>query len=98
TFTVDVLTVDVGSGKARLITDTATDSDCSDNCPTQSLQNYVSSNGGFAGINGTYFCPADYAACAGKVNTFYWKVFVTRLNKIINATNGLGESDPVIVM
>ncbi len=96
TFSVDLLTMD--SGKVRMLTDVAADNDCSDNCPTKSLQSYVSSNGGFAGMNGTYFCPADYAECAGKVNTFYWKVFVSRLNKIINANNGGGESDPAIVM
>jgi exopolysaccharide biosynthesis protein len=97
TFSVSVLTVELGSGKARMITDTASDSDCSDNCPTLSLASYVSRNGGFAGINGTYFCPTDYADCAGKTNTFYWKIYNTRLQKIINQNNGQGEGDPAIV-
>ncbi len=97
TFTVNMITLEMGSGKARLITDTAADGDCSDNCPTLSLQNYVSRNGGFAGINGTYFCPADYADCAGKTGTFYWKIYNTRLQKVINEHNGLGEDDPAIV-
>jgi hypothetical protein len=93
-FTVDMITLDMG--KIKMITDTASDSDCSDNCPTKSLASYVSGNGGFAGINGTYFCPADYADCVGKTNTFHWKILVTRLNKIINENNGLAENDPAI--
>ncbi len=97
TFSASVLTVELGSGKARMITDTASDNDCSDNCPTVALANYVSRNGGFAGINGTYFCPADYSDCAGKVNTFYWKIYNTRLQKVINQNNGQGEGDPAIV-
>lgn len=93
-FTVDMMTLDMG--KVKMITDTASDSDCSNNCPTKSLASYVSANGGFAGINGTYFCPSDYADCAGKTNTFHWKILTTRLNKIINENNGLAENDPAI--
>ncbi len=96
TFSAHILTVTL-DGRAHVKTDTAADSDCSDNCPTKSLQSYVSGNSGFAGINGTYFCPADYADCAGKTNTFYWKVYTSRLNKIINEHNGLGEDDPAFV-
>jgi hypothetical protein len=83
-------------GKIKMITDTASDNDCLDNCPVKSLASYVSGNGGFAGINGTYFCPSDYASCAGKTNTFHWKILVTRLNKIINEHNGLAENDPAM--
>src|SRR3989344_1450955 len=55
-FLVSIVTADLNS--ARVIVDTASDGDCSDNCPVLPLAAYVSRNGAFAGINGSYFCPA----------------------------------------
>lgn len=95
-FSIHLSTFNLASGQFAVSTDTANDNDCADNCPTKSLSSYVSSNGGFAGMNGTYFCPADYSACAGQVGSFFWKVLNTRLGKMINANNGLGENDPFI--
>jgi len=60
----------INGDTARLIVDTAGDADCYDNCPVMPLAEHVSRNGGFAGINGGYFCPPDYSWCSGKVNTF----------------------------
>lgn len=68
TFTVSVGVADIST--TRVIVDTASDSDCRNNCPALPLAAYVSRRGAFAGINGTYFCPADYPSCAGKENTF----------------------------
>jgi exopolysaccharide biosynthesis protein len=68
TYLVDIVSADLGS--TRVIVDTASDSDCANNCPVTSLADYVSRNGGFAGINGSYFCPAEYPSCAGKTNSF----------------------------
>jgi hypothetical protein len=93
-FTVNVMTFNLASGQIRVVTDTANDNDCTDNCPVKSLKGYLDSDGGFAAINGTYFCPADYASCAGKVNSFDWKIYNSRLQKMINATNGSREQDP----
>ncbi len=53
----------------RVVTSAASDSDCDNNCPVKSLEQHVRDNGGFAGINGPYFCPPDYDQCAGKVNS-----------------------------
>jgi exopolysaccharide biosynthesis protein len=97
-FSAHVLTADIGAGKARMLTDTASDSDCTDNCPTLSLSSYVGRNGGIAGINGTYFCPADYSACAGKVNTFFYRIYNSRLHKLINQFVDDGQADPVLVI
>ncbi len=72
---------------ARAITDTANDAYCPDNCPVLPLDNYVTRNGGFAGVNGTYFCPETYPECAGKKNAFDFPVYNTRLGKWINAGN-----------
>ncbi len=69
---------------AKMVTDTANDSDCGNDCPTKSLADFVSSNGGYAGINGTYFCPPDYADCSGKKNSFDNAVYNSRLSKWLN--------------
>ncbi len=79
-FTVHVVAGSVG----QVRTITANSDNCTDACPTKSLQSYVSDNGGFAGINGTYFCPPDYASCAGKVNSFDFPVYNSNLSKWIN--------------
>src|SRR3989344_110276 len=68
TFMVSIVAVDLGTTK--VVVDTASDSDCFDNCPTLPLATYVSRNGAFAGVNGSYFCPAEYPSCAGKTNSF----------------------------
>lgn len=85
-FFIDVVSIDMAAG-VRMITDTANDNDCSDNCPTLSLADFVSRNGGFAGMNGTYFCPIDYTDCAAKKNSFDFPVYNTRLGKWINGGN-----------
>lgn len=69
---------------AKMITDTANDDDCSDNCPTKPLADYVSHFGGFAGINGSYFCPNTYPECQSKKDSFDFPVYSSRLNKWVN--------------
>jgi exopolysaccharide biosynthesis protein len=49
------------------------------------LANYVARSGGFAGINGTYFCPATYPDCASKTDSYDFPVYNSRLNKWINS-------------
>lgn len=79
-----VSTFDLGS--ITVVTDTANDDDCSNNCPTKSLSQYIAENGGKAGINGTYFCPPDYGSCAPKVNSFDFSTWNYRKKKWINAS------------
>lgn len=97
TFGVRVSTFNLASGKVRVTTDTAADRDCTNNCPVVPLNTYASVNHAQSGMNGTYFCPTDYPTCAGQTNSFFWKVIDTGAGKAINATNGLGELDPMIV-
>lgn len=78
-----VLTFDLGS--TTIVTDTAGDDDCSNNCPTKSLSQYISDNGGRAGMNGTYFCPPDYSWCSGKVNSYDFPVWNNRNKKWMQA-------------
>ena len=84
-FSATVLSLDMGSTK--VITDTANDGDCGNGCLVANLQSYVSKNAGFAGVNGTYFCPITYPECSGKTNSFDFPVYNTRLGHWINAGN-----------
>jgi len=72
-------------GSTTVVTDSANDDDCGNDCPTKPLASYISENGGRAGINGTYFCPPDYSWCAGKVNTFDFPVWNNRKKKWMRA-------------
>ncbi|MDO8488457.1 MAG: phosphodiester glycosidase family protein [bacterium] len=86
-FRATVLSLDMGS--TRMITETGNDGDCGSGCVTLPLATYVSRNGGFAGVNGTYFCPAAYPECSGKTDSFDFPVYNTRLGHWINS-NTLG--------
>ena len=90
-----VLTYDLGS--TTVVTDTGNDSDCSNNCVTKPLAQYISENGGRAGMNGTYFCPQDYASCSSKVNSFDFAVWNNRNKKWINASTLFWEGRGMMV-
>lgn len=85
-FQASVLSIDLNS--SRMITDTGNDSDCSSGCTVLPLANYVTRNGGFAGVNGSYFCPAEpaYSSC-GANNSYDFPVYNTRLGHWINGGN-----------
>ncbi|OGH13085.1 MAG: hypothetical protein A2687_00285 [Candidatus Levybacteria bacterium RIFCSPHIGHO2_01_FULL_38_26] len=92
-FLVSIVSADLNS--TRVIVDTASESDCSDNCPVLPLGDYVSRNGAFAGVNGSYFCPSDYPSCAGKVNTF--DTLLMNKNKVyFNSENNKFSTVPLI--
>ncbi len=94
TFTVAIIAADLNSTK--VIVDTASDSDCSNNCPALPLSDYISRNGAFAGINGNYFCPAEYPSCAGKTNSF--DLLVMNKNKhYFNSDNNVYSTNPAVI-
>jgi len=94
TFMVSLVAVDLGN--TRVVVDTASDSDCNDNCPVLPLSTYVSRNGAFAGINGSYFCPASYPSCAGKTNTF--DLLIMNKNKTyFNSSNNVYSNNPGVI-
>lgn len=68
TFVVSLVAADLAS--TRVIVDTASTADCHQDCPVMSLSEYVSHNGAYAGVNGSYFCPATYPTCTDKKNVF----------------------------
>lgn len=93
-FTVYMVAADLNS--TRVVVDTASDSDCSNNCPTLSLSDYVSRSGAFAGINGTFFCPAEYPSCAGKTGSF--DLLVMNKNKhYFNSDNNVYSTNPAVI-
>jgi len=61
------------------------------------LGSYVVDNGGFAGINGSYFCPADYSSCSGIAGSFYWMWFDTVTGNFANSYQNQFNQGPVIV-
>lgn len=92
---VDIIAADLSN--TRILTDVAQDGDCGNNCAVLPLADYVSRNGGFAGINGSYFCPPDYASCAGKVNSFDTLAFNSRTKKYSNSDNNKFSTIPMFV-
>jgi len=82
----------------EMIVDSASDDDCQNECPVKSLSEYIAINNAIAGIHGTYFCPTAYESCAGKTNSFYYKIYNGRIKKEINWNNGLGDYLPFIAV
>lgn len=88
------LAADLGS--TRVIVDTASDSDCRDNCPVMALGDYVGRSGAFAGINGSYFCPASYPSCAGKTNSFD-TLLMNKNKHYFNSDNNIYSTVPAVI-
>ncbi|MCA9385349.1 S-layer homology domain-containing protein [Candidatus Dojkabacteria bacterium] len=80
----------------RVLTDVLADTDCGDNCPVQPLEQYVFDNGGYAAVNGTYFCPTEYDSCNGKSNSFDPLVMTPEKN-YINIDKNLYSTNPAII-
>lgn len=94
TFIVDVIGADLNSTK--VIVDTASDSDCGNNCPVMPLASYASRSGAYAGINGSYFCPPEYPSCAGKTNSF--DTLLMNKNKVyFNSANNVYSTVPAAI-
>jgi hypothetical protein len=94
TFMVSIVAADLGS--TRVIVDTASDSDCGNDCPVLPLSEYVSRNGAYAGVNGSYFCPSTYPSCAGKTNTFDLLV-MNHKKTYFNSDNNVYSNNPAVI-
>lgn len=93
TFTLDIIAADLNS--TRVIVDTASDGDCSNNCPAFPLAEYANRSGAYAAINGTFFCPPEYPQCAGKTNSF--DTLLMNKNKVyFNSANNVYSSVPLV--
>lgn len=94
TYLVDVVAGNLSSTK--VVVDTASDDDCHDNCPTLPLGTYVARQGAYAGVNGSYFCPAEYPSCAGKTNSFDTLAMNTKKH-YFNSDNNVYSTVPVVI-
>lgn len=94
TYLVDVIAADLSSTKT--IVDSASDKDCTNDCPTLSLGEYVSRNGGYAGVNGSYFCPKEYPSCAGKTNSFD-TLLMNKNKTYFNSANNVYSTVPAVI-
>lgn len=93
-FSISLVSADLSS--TRVTVDTASDSTCTNNCPVLPLATYVARNGAYAGINGSYFCPASYPSCAGKTNSF--DLLLMNKNKIyFNSDNNIDSNNPGVI-
>ncbi|MFC1647144.1 phosphodiester glycosidase family protein [Patescibacteria group bacterium] len=94
TYLVDIIAADLTT--TRVIVDSASDEDCRNDCPVLPLANYVTRNGGYAGINGSYFCPASYPSCADKKNSFN-TLLMNKNKKYLNSDNNVYSTVPAVI-
>ena len=93
-FLVDMVAADMATTK--VIIDTASNETCTRDCPVLSLGDYVSRSGAFAGINGSYFCPADYPSCADKKNSFD-TLLMNKNKTYFNSDNNVYSTVPAVI-
>lgn len=96
-FAIDLLIADLSNPKVKILTDTAENYDCKDNCKTKPLKDYVIANQAIAGMNGTYFCPKDYPHCAGEDGSYFWMLYNSRTKNLINLYKNQFNNGPLIV-
>lgn len=93
-FVVDMIVGDLSTTRVQV--ETASDGTCGDNCPIASLGDFVARSGGYAGINGPYFCPASYPSCAGKTNSFD-TLIMNKQKVFFNSDNNVHSVVPALV-
>jgi hypothetical protein len=87
TFTVYLIKEPLAAVTVKTLTGNV--NDCLNNCPAKPLAQYIAETpGAFAGMNGTYFCPPDYADCATQAYRFEYAVWNTLLAKWLSLGNG----------
>ena len=93
-FVVSLVAADLSSTK--VIVDTSYPNDCRNDCPVLSLADFVARNGAYAGVNGSYFCPATYPSCAGKTNTFDFLV-MNKDKHYFNSDMNVYSTNPAVI-
>ncbi len=94
TYNVVIIAADLNSTK--VIVDSASDSDCSNNCPVMTLADYVSRSGAYAGINGSFFCPSDYPSCSNKAGSFD-TLLMNKNKHYFNSDNNVYSNIPAVI-
>lgn len=98
TFTVDVMTLDADSSTLKIMADTAQSADCKTGCTTLSLKTYIDRRKAVAGMNGTYFCPYEYASCVGQTGYYFYPVFNSFTGKMINEVRLKYTVQPIVAI
>lgn len=93
-YPVSIVAGDLNSTK--VIVDTASESDCSNDCPALALADYVGRNGAYAGINGSFFCPPEYPSCSGKTNSFD-TLLMNKNKRYFNSDNNVYSTVPAAI-
>ncbi|MEY4723074.1 MAG: hypothetical protein RLZZ324_587 [Candidatus Parcubacteria bacterium] len=94
--TFSVQMVKLMENRFRMITDAAETSDCADGCPSAPLLDFAQRNGALIGMDGVYACPPDYAACAGKTNSFLWPFFDSPSRTMLNSSSLAVHKGPML--
>lgn len=95
-FTVDIISADLATPGMKLKTVTSTPADCLNDCPVHPLQYYIDQAGGFAGINGSYFCPLDTASCADTDGSYFWMWFNSVAQSSVNVYQNQFNTGPLV--
>lgn len=97
-FTVNIVHIKLSNPKLKIYSLAATTStNCFNHpCAVSSLQTYANRVGAFAAINGSYFCPSDYATCASYPGSFYWLWYNTLTGVFTNSYQNQFNNGPVI--
>lgn len=93
-FDIDLVTIP--RDKYMMVTRTADRADCTHDCSARPLADYVTESGAVIGINGSYFCPPDYAACSASINSYNPPVFDSLTKTMINYTKAHYHNGPVL--
>jgi hypothetical protein len=94
TFTTHLIKERLADVTVKTVTANATY--CANNCPVKPLDQYATADHAYAGMNGTYLCPPDYAECAGKTNSYDYAVWNSDLGTWINKPALIGQNGLVI--
>ena len=94
TFTTHLIKERLADVTVRTVTANA--SYCANACPVKPLDQYATADHAYAAIHGTYLCPPDYAACAGKVNSYDYAMYNSDLATWINKPALIGQNGLVI--
>jgi len=93
-YLVKVVAADLNS--TRVVVDTASGETCKNDCPVDSLGSYAARSGAFAGINGPYFCPAEYPSCADRKNSFD-TLLMNKNKSYFNGDNNVYSTVPAVI-
>lgn len=98
TYTVDVVTLDTSVSTLKVMTDTAQTVDCKTGCRTIPLKTFVDQRKAVMGMHGTYFCPYDYASCAGQTGSYFYPVYNSFSKVMINQGRMKYTTQPIIAI